>query len=260
MLFVIMGIRALKANKPFALIFILSSVTAAICITVSTLAVAGFIVPYNDYTFKAIEVGMAFEAILLAVILARQFRMAQVDKIIAEKYARTDTLTQMNNRRGFQDLTQPIWQNIIREKRDASVVLIDIDYFKQFNDQYGHDIGDKVLQKVARCIIETCRGADICARWGGEEFIVFLPESSQHQAVLQAGRIRVAIETLKIYVKNESLLVSASFGVSGTEQSKLNGESLHLKALEHMIKQADRALYVAKECGKNQVQLFEFTG
>jgi diguanylate cyclase (GGDEF)-like protein len=260
MLFVIMGIRALNANKPFALIFILSSVTAAICITVSTLAVAGFIVPYNDYTFKAIEVGMAFEAILLAVILARQFRMAQVDKIIAEKYARTDTLTQMNNRRGFQDLTQPIWQNIIREQRDASVVLIDIDSFKEFNDQYGHDIGDKVLQKVAECIIETCRGTDICARWGGEEFIVFLPESSQQQAVLQAERIRFAIETLKVYVENKPLIISASFGVSGSEQSKLNGESLNLKALESMIKQADRALYVAKACGKNLVQLFEFTG
>jgi diguanylate cyclase (GGDEF)-like protein len=259
-LFVVMGIRALKANKPFALIFILSSVTAAICITVSTLAVAGVIVPYNDYTFKIIEVGMAFEAILLAVILARQFRMAQVDKLIAEKYARTDSLTQMNNRRGFQDLTKPICQNIIREKRDVSVVLIDIDSFKQFNDQYGHDIGDKVLQKVAECIIETCRGADVCGRWGGEEFIVFLPESSQHQAVLQAERIRTAIETLKVCVVNEPLFITASFGVSGTEHSRFNGEQFNFNALESMIKQADLALYVAKECGKNQVQLFDFTG
>jgi len=176
-----MGIRAMKANKAFALIFILSSVIAAICITVSTVAVAGFIVPYNDYTFKAIEVGMAFEAIVLAVILARQFRMAQVDKLIAETYARTDTLTQMNNRRGFQDLTQPIWKNIIREKRDASVVLINIDSFKQFNDQYGHYIEDKVLQKVAECIAGNCRKSDAYTRWGGEGFIVFLPESSQTQ-------------------------------------------------------------------------------
>lgn len=111
-LFVAMGIRALKAKTPFAIIFLFSSVIAAVCIAVSTLAVAGILVPYNDYTFKAIEIGMAFEAFVLAVILARQFQMAKMDKLTAESYARTDALTQMNNRRGFQEISLPIWQNI----------------------------------------------------------------------------------------------------------------------------------------------------
>jgi diguanylate cyclase (GGDEF)-like protein len=252
-LFVAMGIRAWYANKPFALIFICSSVTAAICITISTLAVAGFIVPYNEYTFKAIEVGMAFEAILLAVILARQFRMAQLDKLIAETYARTDSLTQLNNRRGFQDLTQPIWQNIIRGKKDVSIVLIDIDFFKRFNDQYGHDIGDKVLKEVAKSISNTCRKGDICARWGGEEFIVFLPETPQKQALLQAERIRTAIESLEVNIIQLPLSITASIGVSGTENYVFNNEQLTLNALEPIINQADRALYAAKQKGKNQV-------
>jgi PleD family two-component response regulator len=77
---------------------------------------------------------------------------------------------------------------------------------------------------------------------------------------LQAERIRGAIETLKVSVVNEPLFISASFGVSGTEHNQFNGEQLNLNDLEPMIKQADRALYVAKESGKNQVQLFEFTG
>ena len=92
-LFVLMGIYALKEEKPYAIIFLISSVTAAICISISTLAVAGFLVPYNDVTFKAIEVGMAFEAILLAMILAQQFRLAKIEKVLAESYARTDMLT-----------------------------------------------------------------------------------------------------------------------------------------------------------------------
>ncbi|WP_353518499.1 diguanylate cyclase [Thalassotalea sp. SU-HH00458] len=254
-LFIAMGIRALLANKPFAVIFILSSVTAAICITISTLAVAGFLVPYNGYTFKAIELGMAFEAILLAVILARQFRMAKLDKMIAETYARTDALTQLNNRRGFQELTQPIWQGIIRTRRDAAIVLLDIDFFKRFNDQYGHEIGDKVLVKVAQCLKETARKGDVFARWGGEEFILFLPETTEKQAYLQAERIRSAIEMLEIQVIKLPLSITASFGVAGSTENYFQGEPLSLRALEPMINLADRALYVAKQKGKNQVCL-----
>ena len=251
--FVVMGVRALFAKIAFARIFLFSSVTAAICITVSTLAVAGVVVPYNDYTFKAIEAGMAFEAILLAVILARQFRMAQFDKLIAETYARTDTLTQLNNRRGFQYLTKPIWQSIIREQRDAAFVLIDIDLFKKFNDLYGHDTGDKVLHNVAKCISNTCRKGDISARWGGEEFIVFLPETSQEQALVQAERIRLAIQTLSVTINQVPLSITASLGVTGTYAGNFKNAPLTLDNFELMINEADRALYIAKQNGKNQI-------
>ncbi|GLX78245.1 hypothetical protein tinsulaeT_15850 [Thalassotalea insulae] len=254
-LFVAMGFFALKAKKPFAVIFLLSSVTAAICITISTLAVAGFLVPYNDYTFKAIEVGMAFEAILLAVILARQFRLAKMDKIIAEHYACTDTLTQLNNRRGFQVITQPVWQNIIRERRDVTIALLDIDFFKNINDQYGHQIGDKVLQQVAQCISNASRKGDICARWGGEEFIIFLPETSLTQATKQAERIRQVIEQLEVQIDNTLISVTTSIGLAGSENNKLNGAPLTLDSLESMINHADNALYYAKDSGKNQLHV-----
>ncbi len=198
---------------------------------------------------------MAFEAILLAVILARQFRMAQFDKLIAETYARTDALTQLNNRRGFQDLTKPILQNIIREKRDVSIVIIDIDFFKQFNDQYGHDVGDRVLKEVGLCISDACRKGDILARWGGEEFIVFLPETTQQQALLQAERIRVAVEQLDKSIINVPLSITVSLGVAGTESSIFNDAHIEMGSLESMIIQADRALYMAKQGGKNRVKI-----
>lgn len=252
-LFIAMGVSAIQVKKPFALIFLMSSVTAAICITVSTLAVAGILVPYNDYTFKAIEVGMAFEAILLATILARQFRMAKLDKVIAETYARTDTLTKLNNRHGFQEITSPMWQTIVRERRDASIVLIDIDHFKKFNDLYGHETGDKVLSRVANCIADTARKGDIPARWGGEEFIIFLPETSLDNAAVQAERIRKAVSDLELRIAEVPLSITASFGVAGTEDKRFNGDHLELSSLEPLINQADRALYVAKQSGKNLV-------
>lgn len=258
-LFVAMGFYALKAKKPMANLFLISSVTAALCITVSTLAVAGFLVPYNDYTFKLIEVGMAFEAVLLAVILAKQFRMAQADKILAQSYARADSLTALNNRRGFQEAIKPIWLKIVREQRDASIVLFDIDDFKQVNDNFGHSGGDAVLKKVAEVINNTMRQSDISARWGGEEFILMLPETSLEQAAVQAERLRCAIEQTSISVSQQTVSLSASFGVAGSIAHKVLGNPLGDYTLESIINDADRALYKAKENGKNQIQLSSLT-
>lgn len=252
-LFIAMGVCALKANRPFAKIFLLSSVTAAVCITISTLAVAGFFIPYNDFTFKAIEIGMTFEAFVLAAILAKQFRMAKMDKLIAESYARTDALTNINNRRGFQEATVPIWHSIVRIGRDASIVLIDLDSFKRINDQNGHDAGDTILKNIANCIAQTIRKADITARWGGEEFIIFLPETSREQAAVQAERVRKAIEALRSDIGHTHLRVTASFGVAGSLDNQFNDEKLSDNSFEVMIKSADEALYLAKNNGKNRI-------
>ncbi|HSG53683.1 MAG TPA: diguanylate cyclase [Rheinheimera sp.] len=252
-LFIAMGLSALKARKPFAVIFLCSSLIGAICITISTLSVAGFLVPYNDYTFKLIEVGMALEAILLALILARQFRMAKLDKVIAENYARTDVLTQLNNRRGFTQITAPIWQNIIRENRDASIVLLDIDAFKKINDTYGHMYGDEVLKQVADCIKATIRESDVAARWGGEEFIIFLPETTQRQAAMQAERIRNAMQNISIVTPNFTISSTASFGAAGSENAMVGQQTLADIGQEQLILLADQALYLAKHSGKNQV-------
>lgn len=256
-LFIVMGVKAIQASKPFAIIFLFSSVTAALCITISTLAVLGIVVPYNDFTFKAIEIGMAIEALFLSTMLARQFRMAQLDKVIAESYARTDILTQLNNRRGFHDISGPIWQHMIREQRNVSIVLVDVDNFKSINDDYGHDAGDKALKIVAQCIAHACRKSDICARWGGEEFIIFLPETDQDHAVAQAERIRLDIENLMIPVQNKHISVTASLGVAGTTANIFNRQRLKFNTLEPMIIAADSALYTAKSNGKNQIQTSE---
>jgi diguanylate cyclase (GGDEF)-like protein len=250
-LFIAMGFVALKAHIPSASLFLFSSVTAAICIGISTMAVAG-VVPYNDFTFKAIELGMVFEAITLALILGQRFRMAQRDKLIAENYARIDPLTNLYNRRGFLEIVDNFWQGFIRNNREFSIILLDIDHFKQINDRLGHAAGDLVLKKISQCISDTIRGCDIAARWGGEEVIILLPETAQESALIQAERLRSAIAELTISYKDEVLQVTSSFGVIGTNQApkiKLPDEL----TLDSFINKADEAMYIAKNKGRNQI-------
>ena len=254
LLFIILGAKALQAGTPSAGLFVISSVTAAVCIAISTMAVAG-LVPYNDFTFKLIEMGMAFEAIFLAVILAQRFRMAQRDKLIAETYARTDPLTRLKNRRGFKEVADQLWQTQVRKNRDVAVVLLDIDHFKSINDAYGHAQGDSVLKKIARCIESTARKGDVAARWGGEEFILFLPETDQQEAAVQAERIRHAIQSEKIGTEKGEMQVTASFGVAGRLLHQKRDAAANDFDLETLIREADNALYMAKGDGRNCVHL-----
>lgn len=251
-LFIIMGYYALKNNIPSANLFFVASVTAASCIGLSTSAVAG-LVPYNDFTFKAIEVGMAFEGILLAILLAERFRTAQRDKIVAEEHARTDELTNLNNRRGFREYIEPLWPQLMHDKRDVTVVLLDIDKFKSLNDKYGHATGDLVLSNIAKVLDKTARRGDILARWGGEEFILLLPETDQKEGILLAEKLRVAISSHIIHYGGEQLFVTASIGVAGTHELHINGKNVKEVRLEDLIQLADDALYGAKHGGRDQV-------
>lgn len=251
-LFIVLGIKALKAKVESASLFLISSVTAAVCIGISTGAVAG-VLPLNDITFKLIEVGMAFEAFCLAVLLTQRFRMAQRDKLIAEKYAQTDELTQLMNRRGFRMTVDKVLHENNNPRTNISMILLDIDRFKHFNDTYGHATGDLILSNVALCINQSIRDHDIAARWGGEEFIICLPETTQQEALLQAEQLRIALESMPTYYAGEVLNLTVSIGVAGTTECLFNGETLAEVGIEKVINQADAAMYRAKYSGGNQV-------
>jgi len=253
-LFIALGFAAFKANIPAASLFLFSSVTAAICIGISTMAVAGF-VPYNDFTFKAIELGMVFEAISLALILAQRFRLAQQDKLVAENHARIDPLTNLYNRRGFLEIVDSFWQGYIRNNRNFSIVLLDVDHFKQVNDRLGHAAGDLVLKQISHCINNTIRGCDIAARWGGEEFIILLPETPQELSLIQAERLRSAIADLTIPYKGEFMKITSSLGVIGTNQTPKESLSEEV-TLDSFINKADEAMYIAKNNGRNRIYAY----
>lgn len=255
-LFVAMGIAALRANVASAKLFVVSSVTAAICIGISTMAVGG-VLPYTDATYKLIEVGMAFEALFLAIILAQRFRLAQRDKLLAEQYARTDSLTGMRNRRGFTENFDTIWHGILRKQRNLSIVLFDVDNFKSINDTYGHNGGDMVLKQLAQIIMATVRKGDFSARWGGEEFVIVLPETDLNEALNQAERLREAIANEPMLVDGTHLTITTSVGVAGSEGAQFAQRPLAQASLDVLLKCADKALYEAKHNGKNQVVTFD---
>jgi diguanylate cyclase len=163
------------------------------------------------------------------------------------KHATTDAMTQLYNRRYMTERLQLEAQQSAVNQTTLSVLLLDIDYFKQLNDQFGHSIGDAVLIQAAELLRGQLRPNDIVARWGGEEFLIALPESCIQQAALVAERIRSAFEDYlwaDIIGKDVSVTISSGIYTMQPNQPILE-----------TIKAADHALYQAKSNGRNRVEL-----
>jgi diguanylate cyclase (GGDEF)-like protein/PAS domain S-box-containing protein len=158
--------------------------------------------------------------------------------------ATVDGLTQIFNRHHTYQLAYQTLQQANRYKGRLSVILFDIDHFKQINDSYGHQAGDQVLYTIAQTISKQIRKADIFGRVGGEEFLLILPKIDIDNAVCFANRIRHSIATLRWNKTNITQAVTISLGVSQYSE----GESL-----ETLIARADQALYQAKNNGRNKV-------
>lgn len=157
-----------------------------------------------------------------------------------------DPLTGLLNRRSFEiQISEKM--GIINEARGlAALIIIDIDYFKHVNDKFGHPIGDIALKEVSNIIIEHIRTTDLATRWGGEEFLIFLFQTSLDEAYVLADNIRLAIQNKVIQTDEFPIHITASFGVSILKDNFSNSFDASYKA-------ADTALYKAKHQGRNQV-------
>ena len=159
-----------------------------------------------------------------------------------EEKASTDFLTKLYNRRKFDDIMEYEVNQVKRYKdRDLCVLLLDIDGFKYINDTYGHDIGDKILQDIARILKISSRQSDVVCRWGGEEFAIALSETNLENALIVSEKIRITIEH---HTFTNDLRLTCSFGIS---QYHTND------TYSSLFKRADEALYKAKNTGKNKV-------
>ena len=166
--------------------------------------------------------------------------------------ATRDPLTKCYNRRQFDELAKKEIQRSRRYNHPFCLFMIDADHFKNVNDTHGHAVGDLVLQALADCCRRTLRETDIVARFGGEEFVILLPESAIENAFRVAERLRIKIS--KLVVKNEQN-ENVQFTVSiGLVSSTVTDD------IPEMLKMADESLYVAKENGRNQVVVYEATG
>ncbi len=193
---------------------------------------------------------------LLISLLAMTVLVHQKIKINAKAYqyvdslASTDQLTGLMNRLGFQRFFQTTWAAIKREQLSLAVIMCDIDYFKQYNDLYGHLAGDRCLQHVGGVFRElVIRGTDVAARYGGEEFIVCLSNPTYEHAVHEAQNICRSIEALKIPNKGSSVsdYVTISCGMFWIQAGQKTTK------MELLIKKADTLLYKAKKMGRNRV-------
>ncbi|MDJ0745555.1 MAG: diguanylate cyclase [Xenococcaceae cyanobacterium MO_167.B27] len=166
-----------------------------------------------------------------------------------EKLAILDGLTGIANRRYFEEVLKNEWQRLAREKKYLSLILCDIDYFKLYNDTYGHLDGDICLQKVSKTLQEsTRRPADLVARYGGEEFAIILPDTDAHGALFIANKIRQEVEELKLPHSPSPVsdYVTLSVGVVTLIPHRGSNRTT-------LVKRADDALYEAKQKGRNQV-------
>lgn len=164
----------------------------------------------------------------------------------ALKLAVTDPLTELYNRRGFFKTAHHLFSQYLRHPGSCALLLLDLDKFKLINDNYGHAMGDEVIKNTADVLRQFTRESDITGRIGGEELVVFLPMSTQDDAISLAERIRQAVSEQQVTLDNVTVQYTLSIGVSTFDQND--------KTLETMLKRADKALYIAKNQGRNQVQ------
>jgi diguanylate cyclase (GGDEF)-like protein len=160
--------------------------------------------------------------------------------------ALTDPLTGLYNRRGLEGRAEAIHFRPGGATVTQVWIMVDIDHFKRVNDTYGHEAGDEVLKAVAEALRSTARVADIVARFGGEEFVLVLPDTSAEMAARIAERLRLAIEALSTDVDGQVIRVTASFGVAqrAAQESQLE-----------VLERADAALFSSKKAGRNRVTM-----
>lgn len=161
------------------------------------------------------------------------------------RLANIDGLTGLNNHRAFQERLEQEIERARRFQKKLSLLMMDIDFFKQLNDNYGHRTGDEVLKKIACRIAESVRNVDLAARYGGEEFVAMLPETSRQGALVTAERIRRMIMDTPVKVDDREVTVTISIGVATFPEDA--------SEREYLIDEADRAMYAAKKSGRNRV-------
>lgn len=185
----------------------------------------------------------------LVVLLAR-VRAALREKErqdLLEKWATTDPLTELYNRRHFFDLADRELERSRRLKSELSFIMLDIDFFKQVNDQHGHLTGDNALILLSNILKDALRKVDFCCRFGGEEFVLCLPDTPSQGAWEVAERIRTQVACTPLPTQdNKEIYIQVSLGIASSKREH---------SVEVILKRADEALYKAKESGRNQTKV-----
>ena len=205
-----------------------------------------------DYIAKPFKVKELFARIATQLKLQKLIKDLEASKNELKRLSETDSMTNLCNRRYFAHTSKAILALAKRDQSMLSLIILDIDKFKYVNDTYGHQVGDDVLIALSKVLLKSIRKSDLACRFGGEEFILLLPETSQDGAVVIAEKIRKSIESMVLETKSgDKVNITISLGVSGVDL-------LHDTSIESSIKRADDALYKAKETGRNKVVNYSY--
>jgi diguanylate cyclase (GGDEF)-like protein len=195
---------------------------------------------------EALETQRQANAMLEQRVEERTRELAEANRQL-ETMSLTDALTELHNRRSFDDIMAVEYNRCYRYGHPLSLIFVDIDHFKDFNDTLGHQVGDSCLQMVGRVIAASAsREADVAARYGGEEFCILLPETDLAGALAVAERVRRNVETEHFPVRDHSYRVTVSLGVSCHYPATADDA-------QRLLQEADQALYESKQNGRNQV-------
>lgn len=164
----------------------------------------------------------------------------------------TDMMTKLRLKFYFYNILEDKLDSVFFQEQTLSVIMFDIDFFKKFNDTYGHACGDYVLKKVAEIISDSIREGDLASRYGGEEFTVLLCNAGKNEAMLVAERIRKRIEQTTVFYEGHNMQITISGGIS-----VFNIETNPVHSAKILVDQADKALYVSKRTGRNRVTVFD---
>jgi diguanylate cyclase (GGDEF)-like protein len=210
----------------------------------------------NDYVTKPVNLSILRQRVKNLVLQSQQLKdrfkiteALQQDNQNLKMLANLDSLTKLSNRRGFEQYIQQEWAKMLRVSAPLSLIMCDIDFFKNYNDNYGHPEGDRCLIKVGEALCQAVRRpGDLVARYGGEEFVVVLPNTNVQGATAVAENIRFAVKNLQVPHKFSAASnhVSMSLGVSTTIPTP-GGD------LNSLLESSDRALYEAKAQGRDRV-------
>lgn len=204
----------------------------------------------SDYLTKPFDAGELVARIKVQLkIKSLQDSLKESNQRLTE-LSRTDPLTGLSNRRCLMETLEREMERSRRTGSAMSIIMADLDHFKQVNDTYGHQPGDEVLKAVANLLTHHLRPYDLAARFGGEEFVLVLPGSSLVQAVQVAERIRTTASRLTFAAPTEKLRLTISLGVTSYPRGRI-------QTIDDLIREADSALYKAKGEGRNLVAIIE---
>jgi diguanylate cyclase (GGDEF)-like protein len=236
-----------RGNRP-ARFFVAAWAVLILTACVANAEVAGFL-STSFSSMVAVKVGTALQLVLFSLSLADRINAMKIEKRSLERLATMDSKTQVYNFFHFDSMLQQEVKRSLRYHRPLSLIMVDVDNFKRVNDEFGHKAGDEILKMTATVLRENCRDVDLVARFGGDEFVVMLPETVLANGLETAAKLRGLVESQVVSYEGAKLTVTISLGVANIPA--------HAREKGGLIEAADKALYLAKETGKNRVRVME---